>query len=83
MRQIIPPALAEIARGRDHLNTAEFSRAIVCAPQTVRKLHCLYGEVYGIRPIKPGSRLLWPVTEIARILNGEGADITAAHEDVA
>jgi hypothetical protein len=71
--QSIPPALAAIAAGRDHITTAEFARALNKAAQTVRKNFCLTGECYGIRPIKPaGSNgLLWPVAETAALLNGE------------
>jgi hypothetical protein len=68
---ILPSALAEIAAGRDHIRTAEFSRAVSKADQTVRKLHCLKGECFGIRPIKIGRDLLWPVAAIAALLNGE------------
>jgi hypothetical protein len=67
----LPPALAEIAAGRDHIRTAEFARALSKAHQTLRKLHCMTGECFGIRPIKVGRDLLWPVTEIATLLNGE------------
>lgn len=68
-----PPALAEIAAGRDHIQTAEFARAASRASQTIRKNYCLTGECFGIRPVKFGNRLLWPVAEIAALLNGEGA----------
>lgn len=69
----IPPGLAEIAAGRDHITTAETAKALSKQPQTLRKNYCLGGECYGIRPIKPpGSNgLLWPVVEIAAVLNGE------------
>lgn len=66
----LPPALAEIAAGRDHIQTAEFARATNRASQTVRKNYCLTGECFGIRPVKFGNRLLWPVADIARLLNG-------------
>ncbi len=69
----IPPSLAEIAAGRDHIQTAEFARAANRASQTIRKNFCLKGECFGIRPIKFGNKLLWPVSEIARLLNGEGS----------
>lgn len=68
--QAIPPALAAIAAGRDHIQTAEFARATNRASQTVRKNYCLTGECFGIRPVKFGNRLLWPVVDIARLLNG-------------
>jgi hypothetical protein len=67
----IPPALAEIAAGRDHILTSEYARSITKASQTVRKNYCLKGACYGIRPVKIGNRLLWPVSEIAALLNGE------------
>lgn len=66
----INPELARIANGRDHLLTPEFARAIGRAGQTVRKNYCLTGEAYGIRPVKVGGRLLWAVTEIAKLLEG-------------
>lgn len=66
----LPPALAAIAQGRDHIQTSEFARSITRAGQTIRKNYCLTGEAYGIRPIKIGNRLLWPVAEVARLLSG-------------
>lgn len=65
----IPPALATIAAGRDHIKTAEYARAANRASQTIRKNYCLTGECFGIRPVKFGNRLLWPVAEIAELLN--------------
>lgn len=64
-----PPALAAIAAGRDHVQTAEFARAVNRASQTIRKNYCLTGECFGIRPVKFGNRLLWPVAEITELLN--------------
>ena len=68
----IPPGLAAIAAGRDLIQTAEFARAANRTSQTIRKNFCLYGECFGIRPVKFGNRLLWPVAEIANLLSGEG-----------
>lgn len=67
----LPPALAAIAAGRDHIQTAEFAHAANRASQTIRKNFCLTGECFGIRPVKFGNRLHWPVAEIAKLLNGE------------
>lgn len=67
---VIPPALATIAMGRDHVTTAEFAQAISRAAQTIRKHLCLTGAAFGLRPVKLGGRLLWPVVEIAAILAG-------------
>jgi hypothetical protein len=63
-------ALAAISAGRDHLNTGEFANAVNRAGQTIRKNYCLTGECFGIRPVKVGNRLLWPVVEIAALLKG-------------
>lgn len=61
-------ALDAIAAGRDHINTSEFAHATDRANQTIRKNYCLTGECYGIRPVKFGNRLLWPVTQVAALL---------------
>lgn len=66
----IPAALALVAQGRDHIRTSEFAHAMCRAKQTILKNHCLTGECFGIRPIKRGRLLLWPVDQIAAILNG-------------
>lgn len=66
----IPPALAEIANGRDHIQTSELSRAISRAVITIRKRYNECGSYYGIRPVKFGNKLLWPVSDIAKLLNG-------------
>lgn len=67
----LPPALAAIAAGRDHILTEEFAMAANRASQTIRKNYCKKGECFGIRPIKFGNRLLWPVSQIASLLNGD------------
>lgn len=72
MSKDVPAALAKTAEGRDYLKTAEFAFAFGKAPQTIRKLHCLHGQAFGIRPIKIGKSLLWPVDDIARLMTGEG-----------
>lgn len=66
----IPSALAIIAAGRDHIQTAEFARAANRANQTIRKNYCLTGHCFGVRPVKFGNKLLWPVASIAALLNG-------------
>ncbi|SNX59268.1 hypothetical protein SAMN06296273_0708 [Nitrosomonas ureae] len=62
--------LAKLAIGRDHIQTDEIARVTNHKPQTVRKKYCLTGEYFGIRPVKLGNRLLWPVADIAKLLNG-------------
>ena len=64
----VPLGLAKIAGARDYILTAEFGLVIGRNGQTIRKNLCLTGEAYGVRPRKIGGRLLWPVADIARIL---------------
>lgn len=66
----LPPALDEIAGGRDHIITSEFGKATNHASQTIRKNYCLTGECFGVRPVKVGNKLLWPVVAIAALLSG-------------
>jgi hypothetical protein len=66
----IPEALEAISSGRDHIKTGEFAQSLSKASQTIRKNYCLTGECYGIRPLKVGNSLLWPVKEIAALLKG-------------
>ena len=65
-----PSALAEVAAGRDHINTNEFAHFTRRASQTIRKNYCLTGECFGIRPVKFGNKLLWPIAQIAALLAG-------------
>ncbi len=69
----LPPALAQIAGGRDYIPTSDFAHSITRASQTIRKNYCLTGEAFGIRPTKFGNRLLWPVSQIAELLAGGSA----------
>lgn len=66
----IPQGLLALAGTRDLITTPEFAQIFNVRPQTVRKNYCLTGEVYGIRPIKMGNRLLWSVTHVAKKLQG-------------
>lgn len=66
----IPAQLAEISKGRDHIQTDEIATVTNHRPQTVRKSYCMTGAYFGIRPLKLGNRLLWPVADIAKLLNG-------------
>ncbi len=69
MRRELSPEEVAIADGREHATTEEFGKATRKTCQTLRKNHCLNGECYGIRPVKIGNRLLWPVSEIAALLS--------------
>ncbi len=66
----IPPGLASIARNRDYIHTHEFAETLGKASQSARKLYCQTGEAWGVRPVKVGHHLMWPVAEIAKVLIG-------------
>ena len=65
----IPPGLAAIAAGRDFLTTAEFAHVMNRKEQTCRKWACL--GTGPVRPIRVNGRLMWRVSDVARLLNGE------------
>jgi len=64
----IPPALAAQAAGRDYFGTKEFARTVNLAPETVRNQHSRKGTCCGIKPIRVGRQLLWPIAEVALLL---------------
>jgi len=68
---VIPAKLQEVAGTRDLITTAETATALNKARQTLLKEFCLKGSVYGIVPKKIGGRLLFPVSQVAKLLNGE------------
>ena len=61
-------AVLRFTAGRPHATTAEFSHLTGKAPQTIRKNYSQNGVCFGIRPIKVGNTLLWPVEGISRLL---------------
>lgn len=67
---LIPSNLAAVAAGRDFILTSEFARAVNRAPQTIRKNLGENGSCFGITPVKVGRRLLWPVADVAVLLQG-------------
>lgn len=71
-----PGALETAARGRTHITTAEAAHLLNRAAKTLRKEHSANGEAYGIRPLKIGGQLAWPVDGIAALLRGENLKST-------
>jgi hypothetical protein len=69
--QEIPEGLAKIANGRDNILTNEVGLVTNTASQTIRKHLCHTGSFHGIKPIKIGGRLQFPVTDVAKLLLGE------------
>ena len=68
---VIPYGLALIAQNRDNILTHEVGLVTNTATQTIRKHLCQKGTFHGIKPIKIGGRLQFPVMEIAKLLRGE------------
>jgi hypothetical protein len=66
----IPAGLSQVAGVRDFITTDELAQCLSKAVQTIRKTHCECGAVYGIKPVKVGNRLLWPVAKVAELLEG-------------
>ena len=67
----IPQGLAIIANGRDNILTHEVGLVTNTATQTIRRHLCHTGSFHGIKPIKIGGRLQFPVREIAKLIRGE------------
>jgi hypothetical protein len=67
----LPTALAAIAAGRDHILTKEFAEVTSRRSESIRKAYMRKGDCFGIKPLKFGNRLLWPVSAIAALLSGE------------
>lgn len=55
--------------------TEAFAQSAKCSTKTIRKNYCLTGHCYGIKPVKVGGRLLWPISEIVKLLNGESLGV--------
>jgi hypothetical protein len=68
----MPSVLAELAAVTDFLVTDELARFLRCASQTIRKAYSATGHYLGIRPLKLGNRLLWPIKEVTRLLTEGG-----------
>lgn len=68
----IPEHLAAISQGRDFLKTSEFGHIIRLSNSGVRWNYKRTGSVCGVKPVQMGTRLLWPVSQIAEMLNKGG-----------
>lgn len=66
----IPNNLALLAGGRDLISTPEFALVLGKSTRCIRTLHWRNGSAFGIRPIKIGRTLRWPVLEVAKVLSG-------------
>ena len=67
----IPEGLASIANGRDNILTHEVGLVTNTATQTIRRHLCHSGSFHGIKPIKIGGKLQFPIREIAKLIRGE------------
>jgi hypothetical protein len=59
-----PANLGGVPSDRVYLSTLEFAKLVNCRSNSIRNKYSSAGEYNGIRPIKFGGRLLWPVAEI-------------------
>jgi hypothetical protein len=60
--------LAEIAKGRDYISTAEYACVLGIKPQSARRHACF--EKGPVRPIRACGRLHWPVDQLNALLSG-------------
>jgi hypothetical protein len=61
----------EFSELRSHVPTVEFARCLGVQPATIRRGLCVDGHYMNLKPVKlPNRRLLWPMEEIKRILEG-------------
>lgn len=67
----IPEGLASNANGRDNILTHEVGLVTNTATQTIRRHLCHTGSFHGIKPIKIGGRLQFPVKDLAKLIRGE------------
>ncbi|WP_175906123.1 hypothetical protein [Burkholderia seminalis] len=63
-----------IPANQEYLSTEELAGVFAVEPQSILKQRSKTGTYNGIRPVKPGRRLLWPVDAVKRSLNGERID---------
>jgi hypothetical protein len=68
---MIPKNLSRLAGDRDLITTEELAIIFNAQPQTIRKNFCLKKQYLGIKPLKIGKRLLWKITDVAKVINGE------------
>jgi hypothetical protein len=60
--------LPDVPSNRKHVSTHEFAALILCKPESIWTLYRAAGEYHGVRPIRVGRRLLWPVDQIRAVL---------------
>lgn len=68
LRPQLPAGLASIAGTRDLITTPEIAHVLNIAAQTVRKNHS-QGR-FPLKPRKIGNKLLWAVTDVAKLMSG-------------
>lgn len=53
-----------------YYNTSQAAKQLQRQPHTLRTYYQATGEVYGIKPVKVGSRLHWPKDQVRRVAQG-------------
>lgn len=70
---VFPAALqAHIVAGCDLLSTKQAAAILGLKPQTLRKWACYDKSPHGLKPVKPGRHLKWPVEQLAKLIMGGG-----------
>lgn len=70
--------LTALAATTDYLITDELADVLSRASPTIYKSHSSTGHYFGIRPVKLGNRLLWPIEEVIKMFTAMGL---AQHQD--
>ncbi len=52
------------------LKTEPFAECVGRTAHTIRILHSKTGQAFGIKPLKVGRFLLWPVDQVNALLGG-------------
>ena len=68
--QTLTPVLDAIAEERDYCDTKEFAKVFIAAEQSARKNASEKGQCFGVRPVKVGNKLLWPIAQMKARLQG-------------
>lgn len=59
----------------DFLSTDELAPKLKASPKTIRWNFCTKGHYMGLVPLKlPNRRLLWPVSDVEKLLAGKSVD---------
>lgn len=64
----LPTVLEKMSAGRGSISTNDLAFVLERSTQTIRKLICYQGHVYGLKPMKIGGRLRFNVADVAKLM---------------